>query len=337
MRQIALAQYLLSTNHEVTLFASITGPEWLRKYVQSQTGLVWEEVREGDFSADLLLCADAFDALVVDAYTLNQDALELLEETIRVVAVMIDGPWQDLGGRLAIVPSLDQNPDWAGEYQKRFEGLYWGPEFFMLRREVIEAKKKRSQRTPNSQPRIVVALGGSDIGGKTVQIVETLARNFPSAVIDAYVMGAVPVASDNAEARGLVSFHASGPEFIDKLLRADFAVVGAGTTVAEVMFIQVPAIFVVVVDNQLANQVFLKNTKPGTSLVLSSATFETDFAAAVMRFRPLIAGKAITSELTHLSFDGRGTEQVARLIIARARVGAKHHFETGDKNSREPG
>ncbi len=337
MRQIALAQHLLGENHEVRLFASITGPDWLRKYVESQSGLDWLEVEEGDFSADIFLSADAFDALVVDAYALDQQELASLEETIPIVAVIIDGPWQDLNGQLAIAPTLDRNPAWVNKYQQRFEEFHWGPEFFLLRREVIEARNKRLARIPNSQPRIVVALGGSDIGGKTVQIVETLASAFPSAEIDAYIPDLSSAPAVNSKTTGVVSFHASGPEFIDRLVGADFAVVGAGTTVAEVLFVQVPAIFVVVADNQMATRAFLQNAEAGASLVLSSATFETDLAAALRSFRPLIVGTAVTSELKHLSFDGRGTEQVARLIIARARVGAEDHFEAGDKNARESG
>lgn len=338
MRQIALAQYLLGKYHDVTLFASITGPDWLRKYVESQSGLVWVEVGEGDFSADPLLAGDGFDILVVDAYTLSQNSLDLLQETTPTVAVVIDGPWQDLRGELAIAPTLDRNPLWAHGYRKRFDQFHWGPEFFMLRSEVIALAKRHSKRLINLHPRIVVALGGSDLGGKTVQIVERIASIFTSAEIDAYVPGAVSSGSQKNRTAGRVTFHPSGPEFIGNLALADVAVVGAGTTVAEVLFIQTPAIFVVVAENQMANHVFLTNADIGQSLVLESDTFEKDLSDLLrVRLEALSAGVSGPNQRTPLSLDGRGVERVARLITAPVRRRSDNLPEVAAKMTRNKG
>lgn len=272
MRQIAFAQHLLRENHEVTLFASIAGPEWLREYVKSHSELVWEEVPEGNFSADLLSTGDAFDALVVDAYTLNQKALGLLEKALPKVAVIIDGPWQDVRGKLAIAPTLEANPSWVDEYQKRFEEFHCGPQFFMLRQEVIRCSEERSSRSANLKPRIVVALGGSDVCGKTAEVVETLAGAFPAVGIDAFGSGRLSSAvGSRAERR--VTFLPPGPDFLAKLELADVAVVGAGTTVAEVVFLKIPSIVIVVASNQLSNYQFIKRSALGVALLSEDPDF----------------------------------------------------------------
>lgn len=310
MRQIALAQHLLSQNHEVILFASITGPGWLRKYVASQLGLVWVEVGEGDFSTDGLLAGGVVDALVVDAYTLNQKALQLLEKAIPTVAVIVDGPWQEVNGKLAIAPTLDGNPFWASEYRKRFEEFHGGPEFFMLRREVIELRKKRSNRSPNSEPQIVVALGGSDLGGHTGTVLSALGETGAAARIDVFAPKPANWSDFRADGGHFVEFHEPGPEFLEYLGNADLAVTAAGTTAAEISFLGVRAIFIPVVANQRENARALRELGVGTVLNLDHSDFARQFAESVQ--------KTLLSPTVdqHRLITSKGAERVADILIS---------------------
>lgn len=312
MRQIALAQYLLRANHDVTLFASITGPDWLKNYVQSQTALAWEEVREGDFSAGYFPTGDSFDALVVDAYTLDQKALASLEERFPVVAVMIDGPWQELSGKLAIAPTLNRNPAWAAEYQERFEEFHWGPEFLMLRSEVLEARKRRAQRIPNSKPRIVVALGGSDIGGHTDAVMKVLTNSGRAAEIDVFVAGPVDQFNVNSKLVESVRFHEAGPVFLDYLANSDLAVTAAGTTAAEVSFLGVEAIFIPVVANQKENAMALRNAGFATVIDIGHDDFAGQLAEAVLK---ALASRGSKPDFLVLP---NGVARMAKALLARA-------------------
>ena len=311
-RQIALAQYLISKGHQVTLFASIRGPEWLRKYVESQAGLVWEEVEEGDFSADSLFAGGLWDALVIDAYTLNQRALQFLEKAIPTVAVIVDGPWQDVSGKLAIAPTLNENPSWAIEYQKRFEEFYWGPEFFMMRLEVIELRKKRSRRSPNLEPQIVVALGGSDLGGHTGTVVSALCETGVAARIDVFAPKPANWFDSRAQGGPFVEFHEPGPAFIEYLGNADLSVTGAGTTAAEISFLGVKAIFIPVAANQQENVRALRDLGVGTVLCFDHCDFTRLLAESV---RTTLLSPAVDR---HSLISSRGAERVAQVLCASA-------------------
>jgi len=310
MRQIALAQHLLGENHEVRLFASITGPDWLRKYVESQSGLDWLEVEEGDFSADPLLAGGALDALVVDAYTLDEKALQLLEKAIPTVAVFVDGPWQNVSGKMAIAPTLDGNPAWVSGYRKRFEEFHWGPEFFMIRREVIELRKKRSRRSPDSEPRIVVALGGSDLGGHTGTVLSALSETGKAAKID--VFAPAPGIWGNFRANGghFVEFHEPGPAFLEYLGNADLAVTAAGTMAAEISFLGVEAIFIPVAPNQQENALALRALKLGVVLNLDEADFPEQLVESVQK-----SFLSPTVNPRHL-ITSKGAQRVADILIS---------------------
>ena len=313
MRQIALAQNLLNDNHEVTLFASITGPDWLRKYSKSQSGLVWVEVQEGDFSAGPLLAGGVWDALVVDAYTLNQKALELLEKAIPTVAVIVDGPWQDVAGKLGIAPTLGRNPSWVSEYRERFDGFYWGPEFFMLRREVIDLSAERAKRKSNSEPQIVVALGGSDFGGKTKAVMRALSEIGLPAKVDVFVKDPKSWEAFPAHAGQSVEFHEPGVEFLEYLANADLAVTAAGTAVAEISFLGADAVLIPVVANQEENAKALRDLKVGAVLDSDQADFPAQLVELVR--------EALLSPTAHPQglIDSNGAERVAEILSSSIR------------------
>lgn len=316
IRQIALAQHLVSKNHEVCFFASITGPEWLGQYLASQTKMDWSGVEEGDFSPSLFLAGGSFDALIVDSYSLSQSALALLEQKFSTVAVIIDGPWQNLRGRLAIAPVLASNPPWKKEYSERFQAFYCGPGFLLPRQEVIELQKKRLQLGKNPKPRIVVGLGGSDPLGETERIVEFLAQALPEAEIHAYFPGSLPPEGEEFRAGGNFTFRQSGTKFIDDMARSDLVVVGAGTTAIEVLSMGIPAIFIVLAKNQMENYRSLRSM--GFSVLFPSK--EQKFAAEISlearrlldeSTAPLTARSLMASSVV----DGLGPERVLEMLL----------------------
>lgn len=316
MRQIALAQHLVSKDHEVCFFASITGPEWLREYLASQTKMVWSVVEEGDFSPSRFLAGGSFDALIIDSYSLSQRALTLLEQKLSTVVVVIDGPWQDLRGRVAIAPILAPDPPWKKEYSERFEAFYCGPGFLLPRQEVIELQKKRLQLEKNPKPRIVVGLGGSDPLGETERIVESLAQAVPEAEIHAYFPGSLPSEGEEFRAGGNVAFRQSGTKFIDDMARADLVVVGAGTTAVEVLSMGIPAIFIVVAKNQMEN--YRSLTSMGFSVLFPSGEqkFAVEIGLEARRLLDESTGPLATRVPTGpLVIDGLGPGRVVDLLL----------------------
>lgn len=316
MRQIALAQQLLSQHHEVTLFASIKGPEWLRRYVLEVSGLDWVQVKQNDFSINPY-AARTFDALIVDSYQLDQDSLDLLESVIPTVVVIVDGPWQKVRGKLAISPTLMLEPPWLDDYRERFCEFYHGPHLLFLRKEVLDCRKKRLMRVPNSKPLIVVAVGGSDVAGKSRQIAENLAREVPSAEIVAFVPGFANQINAEAGIPDRVRFLPSGPKFLDYLAGADLAIVGAGTTVGEILFLGVPAVFLAVAENQMETLEFLEGFHFDGHAVLKSLDDANDLGRVTRHILALGGESAVTPILsfTLLTIDGKGVERVEKILM----------------------
>jgi spore coat polysaccharide biosynthesis predicted glycosyltransferase SpsG len=315
MRQIALAQQLLNQHHEVTLFASITGPAWLKSYVLQVGRLEWVQVKENDFSINPYV-ARQFDSLIVDSYQLDQESLEMFESVIPTVAVVIDGPWQNLRGKLAISPILKSEPPWLNDYRERFLEFHHGPRFLFLRKEVLDCSEKRLKRVPNSKPLIVVALGGSDVAGKSIQIAENLAREVPSAEIVAFVQESPHPTQAQVGVLDRVSFLPSGTGFLDYVSGADLVVVGAGSTVGEMLFLGVPTIFVAVAENQMENVEFLEESNLGGRAVVKSFENPNDLGPRSRRILALsgqVAEKPIPDSTLKI-IDGKGAERVARIL-----------------------
>lgn len=315
MRQIALAQELLSQHHEVTLFGSITGVAWLKSYVLQVGNLDWVQVKENDFSINLAV-AGPFDSLIVDSYQLDQESLEMFESVIPTVAVVIDGPWQNLRGKLAISPTLKLEPSWFDDYRERFIEFHHGPHFLLLRKEVLDCRRKRLRRVPNSKPLIVVALGGSDVAGKSGQIAENLAREIPSAEIVAFFQESLHPTQAKVGTFDQVRFLPSGTRFLDYLSGADIAIVGAGTTVGEILFLGVPTVFVAVAENQMENVEFVEQSNLNGRAVLKSIDDANDLGHHIRRilaFNEKSVGNPILDS-THLMIDGKGAERVAEIL-----------------------
>ena len=160
VRQVALAQHLLREGTEVFLVGNISGPEWLLDYVREQEGLVRVDVPEGDFSGALFEDL-GLDALLIDSYRLSNIQLRVLESIVPTVGVMLDGPWQELTGSIAIAPTLDTKSSWLEEAGRNFDQFYCGPSFILLRDEVLGMDRQfQLAKKKDQHPRIVVSTGG---------------------------------------------------------------------------------------------------------------------------------------------------------------------------------
>jgi UDP-N-acetylglucosamine:LPS N-acetylglucosamine transferase len=107
--------------------------------------------------------------------------------------------------------------------------------------------------------------------------------------------------------------HKSGPGFLKHLVAADVAIVGAGTTSAEVAFLGVPAIFIPVAENQSENILAIERAGLGFVVAPENGGFEGHLVKALLEL--LDPGIARDYSMRGRKLvDGHGVSRVARIL-----------------------
>jgi spore coat polysaccharide biosynthesis predicted glycosyltransferase SpsG len=318
MRQIALAQHLISQEVETFLFASISGPSWLRRYVKTISGLNWVEAEELDYSPGLFQ-PQQFDAILVDSYAPNSLDLRKLESVAPRVAIVLDGAWQNISGMVGIVPTLDPLPPGLSDMRRRFAELHVGPQFIMLRSEVFEAARLASSRPKSRRPHVVLALGGSDSGHLTEQIIALLELDFGE--ISVFGNFERTTVSKSRNSMVTITRKPAGVGWLPELATASLAIVGAGTSVAEVGYLRTPALFVAVAENQWSNAIAAERLGLGKSVFSHLYGWEkrlSRLVGAVLQESGASDRQETTSEF---AIDSKGANRVHQVL-----AGGAHHF-----------
>lgn len=194
--------------------------------------------------------------------------------------------------------------------------LLLGPAHAPLRREFREALRS-SPPPPAERDTVLVAFGGSDPLNLTRPTVEALRAALPGGVsILAVIGGAAADASGTA-----VALERAGPgiearvdarDVARLMTRTGLAVSAAGGTVAELAAMGVPAVLVVVADNQAPASRSL-----GRGFVLAPPDPATIAARAVELWRDPERRAAMSAALRD-RVDALGAVRVARAILDRA-------------------
>ncbi|MGD0792422.1 MAG: UDP-2,4-diacetamido-2,4,6-trideoxy-beta-L-altropyranose hydrolase [Terriglobales bacterium] len=130
--------------------------------------------------------------------------------------------------------------------------LLLGPRFAMLRREFTSWRGWRRE-IPAVARRVLVTMGGSDPDNVTQRVVEAILPEgeFEATIVaggsNPHLAGLREFVGNSGRAVRLVENASSMPELI---ARADVAVAGAGTTSWEMCFLGLPALLIVLADNQ---------------------------------------------------------------------------------------
>ncbi|WP_217184526.1 PseG/SpsG family protein [Streptomyces sp. AC495_CC817] len=302
MRCLTLAEELVARGHEVHLRGHVGDIPWLHERL-SAVGVRHEEAvahvlepREAD-AAD-------YDVAVVDSYEYSPEAVSAMARLVPTLAI-IDG--DDRG----IVSSLylDQN---LGADDRPGSPLLAGPRFALVRGEIVRRMRVRP-RALSRPPRILAFMGGSDPTGAILTVAESLARLDAAIALDIVV-----TARWRQEVARLVGSRPSArlleptPRLPELLSEADITVSATGTSAWEICTVGIPAVFVAVVDNQLAG--FRAITERGIALgsdLTSAARPVDDIHDGVLR---LLHEPALRTRLFDASrelFDGRGASRVA--------------------------
>ncbi len=131
--------------------------------------------------------------------------------------------------------------------------LLIGPGYAVLQPGIIAARES----LPRDRNRLLLTFGGSDPLALTVPVAAALVRALPEAAVDVVIGGAVlggeAVAKEIAALADTITVHRDLPSLAPVMRTAGLAVTAAGSTTWELACLSVPAVLVVVADNQIPN------------------------------------------------------------------------------------
>jgi spore coat polysaccharide biosynthesis predicted glycosyltransferase SpsG len=260
---------------------------------------------------------------IVDGYGFGGAYQEALAEA-GVRAAWLD----DRGGAgakaadLVVNPNLMVRPEWYAQRPARTRVLL-GPRYAPLRREFTA--RPRSERTEAARARrILISLGGADPDNAVPSVLRAAVKaGGGQAEIRVIAGPANPrAAALGAAAAPGVEVMASVADMVPALAWADVAVTGAGGTIWEALHLGVPALLVVVAEDQRGNATELDRL--GIARVLGDGA-SLDESRAADEIEALLADRARRQAMSvrgQALVDGRGAARIVA-VMREAEIGLR--------------
>lgn len=225
------------------------------------------------------------DWLIVDHYALDRRWERFMRPHIRKIMVI-----DDLADRAHDCDILlDQN--YSGNSVNRHEGLVpdhcrmlLGPRYALLRPEFLLARKHIRERDGMVR-RILVFFGGSDITNETSKALEAVrSLNRPDIITDVIVGRGNPHQEQIRRACSGMrnsNFHCQVDNMAEMMVKADLAIGAVGTSTYERCYLGLPAITLVIAENQSSNAVEVSKAGAILNLGWKKEINSEDLAASI--------------------------------------------------------
>jgi UDP-2,4-diacetamido-2,4,6-trideoxy-beta-L-altropyranose hydrolase len=256
MRCLALAQVWRSAAGEVIFAMAESTPAIERRVTEERCRVVRIAGAPGsgkDRSAmRALVAAELPSWIVLDSYAFDSNYRQMIQDTGRRCLIVDDAGSNE---HFACDLLLNQNL-YASEtmYPERapHTQLLLGPRYAMLRDEFAQYRDW-SRNIPQKAKRVLVTMGGSDPSNVTPRILRSLVA-LEDLQIRAVIGGSADDASAVEEAAGQyperVKVFRDVRNMAELMAWADLAIAGAGTTCWEMCLLALPAVLIVVAENQ---------------------------------------------------------------------------------------
>lgn len=263
--------------------------------------------------------------VVVDGYEFGAEyQASLKKRGLKVLFIDDNGR----AGRYSADLVLNQNAHAREDFYPNRDAstrLLLGPRFAMLRRE-FTSRRRWNREIPAVARRVLVTMGGSDPDNVTERVVRAILAH-PNLNVIVVVGGSNP---HLAQLRELVA-GARNVQLVENVLnmpdlmaKTDVAISGAGTTSLEMCFLGLPALLIVLADNQrpAAEELHLRGA--AISLGEGAEIGPSTLSSHLTRLVSSQDGRKAMSERGRELVDGRGAERVVRelrtsaLMIRRA-------------------
>lgn len=290
MRSLVLARELMDRSSKVLVAGS--GVNELSKMSASFGPIPTTECRNVFESQERISLIKKFapDAVVIDGYGFQRELFDYLDNA-RIKYLIID----DNGESRATKPRavINVSPHAPEElYKERFpeSSLYLGSEFALIRREILEAGKNISERHGGFA---FVSLGGSDVAGLSLSVASIVSEMniearvaLGSQVIEREKVAAAIRRLSNVE---LIE----QKEFDQVFAQASLAIISAGSTLWEAIYLGLPTVAVVVAENQISHAAAAATEYENIAVVdfLNEPRPEEVIRKSVLRLRRSFADK----------------------------------------------
>jgi UDP-2,4-diacetamido-2,4,6-trideoxy-beta-L-altropyranose hydrolase len=248
---------------------------------------------------------------LVDGYRFDAPYQEVLAGAGSRVAWMDDcGRLGSFHADLVVNPNAAASEEWYARRQPRTRVLL-GPRYAPLRREFVD-------RAPSPRPfsgvarRLLISLGGADPDNATLPVVRAAARAGREGLEVRVIVGPVnphAAALRAAASRG-VEIIENVPDMSEALAWADMAVIGAGGTLWEALSLGVPALLVVVAEDQRGNASELQRLGVCRALGEGRGLDESSVAAVIGALAGEPEERRAMSERGRALVDGRGASRI---------------------------
>jgi UDP-2,4-diacetamido-2,4,6-trideoxy-beta-L-altropyranose hydrolase len=196
-------------------------------------------------------------------------------------------------------------------------GLLLGPRFALLRRE-FAARRGTEREIPNRARRILVTLGGGDLGDLTRRVVRALARSGEAAEVRVLIGPAHPraerIRSEVERLKSGTVLPAAAEELPELFAWADLAVTAGGSTCWEMAFSGLPFVAVAAAPNQVPIARSLDEAGAARYAGWHESLDDAALAELVEELTADAGARARMSRAGRALVDGRGAERVVERV-----------------------
>ena len=247
---------------------------------------------------------------------LGPDILNKLREKRVVVAVLDDGSPRRLAADFVFYPPVPgvAQLDWTG-----FSGRWYaGWEWIVLRPEFTQAKHRAVN---GAQPRLLVAMGGSDPAGFTLKAMAALQR-VPTTLAVTVVCGAafrdkVALADQVAPSHHDIVLLNNVSDMAAIMAQQDLALVAFGMTAYELAALGVPALYLCLTDDHVQSAQASAAAGFGVNVGRYDGISNERLADEISTLIEDVGRRARMSAAGLRLVDGRGAQRIADLLIKR--------------------
>lgn len=323
MRCLALAQHWLRVRGPVTFVLAADVPAFAARAQSEGCELQLIEVEPGNAAdADATLAAArrlGAEWIACDGYHFGADYQRRLKSGgCKLLFVDDYGHGAEYCADLVLNQNLYAEPS---RYQQRGPGteLLLGSQFALLRREFVAAERSPRMVAPVAK-RLLITLGGADPAGFTPTAVAALAhvdRELEALVV---VGGSNPRRAEIEHAASALGPRVQVVSAVDdmpvRMAWADLAVTAGGSTCWELLYSGVPALVVILADNQIAVAESVARNGAGLDLGWSTRVSSAQLGSAIAELARDYALRQAMVRSGQSLVDGRGAQRVVERMRA---------------------
>jgi UDP-2,4-diacetamido-2,4,6-trideoxy-beta-L-altropyranose hydrolase len=195
-----------------------------------------------------------------------------------------------------------------------------GPQYALVRPEFVAHRDQALERRRQGGHlrHVLISLGLTDVEGITARVVRALKPQLPGLILDV-VLGdqasSLPALREAAKTDCALRLHVDSHAMAELMSQADIAVGAGGGSVWERATVGLPAVTVILADNQRRMAEAMAQVGLTLAVDATAADFEERLIEAVRRLVEDVALRRWLFEATCHACDGRGAERVAEAML----------------------